>query len=102
MSHPCHCYVTVLPAILREVILPLCSVLMRQHLECWVQFWGPQYKRGIDILGRVQQRARKMINRLEHLSYEERLRQLKQFILEKRRLRGDLTNVYKYLKGGNE
>lgn len=39
-----------------------------------------------------------MIRGLEHLSYEKRLRDLVLLSLEKRKLRGDLNTVNKYLK----
>ena len=56
---------------------------MRPHLNYCDPFWSPKFKKCRELLERVQWRTTKMTRGLENLPYDERLRELGQFNLEK-------------------
>jgi len=73
----------------------------RPHPGYCVQKWSPQYSRDKDLLEHIQRRASEMLQGMEqgHLPYEDRMGDLGLFILQKRRLWGDLRAASQYLKG---
>jgi len=58
----------------------------------------PQTRQLLELLERVQRRSTKMVRGLQHLSYEERLRELGLFSLEEKAA-GDLIVAFQYLRG---
>jgi len=82
----------------REGIASLYSAHVRLYLEYFVQAWGPQYRKDTELLEQFQRRAIMMLVGLEHLCYEDRLGELGLFSWEKRRLQGDLTVAFQYLR----
>jgi hypothetical protein len=83
----------------KKVIVKLYKSLVRPRLEYCVQAWSPHLRKDIDRIERVQRRATKMIEGLGDVSYEGRLQQTELLSLEKRRVRGDLIQVFKIMKG---
>ncbi|KAJ7417641.1 rna-directed dna polymerase from mobile element jockey-like [Pitangus sulphuratus] len=64
----------------------VCSALVRTHPEHYIQLWCPQHRKDMDLLEQSRRWATKMIRELEHLIYEDKLRELELFSLENRRL----------------
>ena len=83
----------------KDIILPLYKSLVRPHLEYCVQAWCPHLRKEVKLIENVQHRATRMITELHGKTYEQRLLALKLTTLETRRLRGDLIEMFKILKG---
>jgi len=60
---------------------------------------GPPAQQGYRAVEMDPEEGHEDVQRAEHLSYDERLRELGLFILEKRELWGDLTVIFQYLEG---
>jgi len=75
---------------LRVVILPLCSALVRPHLEHCVQFWASQFQERWGTTWEMPVEG--------HKDGQGPRASTILFSLEKRRLWEDLINAYKYLK----
>ena len=85
-----------------EAILKLYLALVRPHLSYVVLFWSPYYKMNVGLLESVQRRMIKMIEGICNSSYERRLNLLKLHSLERRRVREDLIEVFKWVKSFNK
>ena len=81
------------------ILLPLYKALVRPHIEYCVQAWRPYYQKDVDNLEKIQRRATRMMEELRGMEYEERLRQTRLVILEARRTRADIIEVFKIMKG---
>ena len=82
-----------------EAFVILYKSMVRSHLEYANSVWSPHYKEHIRRLEKVQMRATKLVRKIKHLSYPDRLKILKLPTLKFRRIRGDMIEAYKIVSG---
>ena len=81
----------------KELILPWYKSLVRPHPEHSVQFRSPHLRQDIDKIEKIQRRDTKMIPEIGNHSYLQRIQDIKLIGLVRRRLRGQLIEVFKFL-----
>ena len=82
-----------------QTIIQLYKSLVRPHLEYCIQAWHIYLTQDIEMLEKVQCRATQLVYDFNDFTYEQRLRRSDVTTLETRRLRGDLIEVFKIIKG---
>ena len=76
-----------------------CYTMFIFGLEFCVQAWSPYFKKDIDCMEKVQCTTTKMVYDFRNLKYEEKLERLNLFLLQYRRMRGDLVETYEIIFG---
>ncbi len=83
----------------KTVFTPLYCALVRPHLEHAMEANAPTPRADINQHGRVQRLATRLVRGLRHVPYEEMLRHLNLFSLERILLRADLILAFYVFKG---
>lgn len=83
----------------KETVLSLYNSLVRPLLEYAVQFWSPTLRQDVKRLEQVQARATKLVPEIRFKGYARRLEDLGLFTLEQRRMRGQLIETFRILRG---
>ena len=60
----------------REIVIPLYKSLVRPYLEYCSQIWNPHYFKDINLIEGVKRRATKLVQGMEELQYDDRLKRL--------------------------
>ena len=82
-----------------DMLVKLYKALVRPHLEYCIQAWNPHLVKDIAILENVQKRFLRMLSTSKNESYVKRLDTIGLMPLELRRIRGDMIEVFRIIKG---
>jgi len=73
--------------------------LVRPHLEYCTTAWSPHCLKDRKLLQKIQRRFTRIVPGLQELPYESRLISLKLWTLDHRRVRADLIELFKMVRG---
>ena len=77
----------------------LYKAFIRPLVEYGSVIWSPSKKSLIRDIEKIQKRATKLVGELSHLTYEQRLRRLNLDTLYYRRIRADIIQIFRIVKG---
>jgi len=83
----------------RKQFLLIYKTFIRPKIEFCSSVWSPHHQYLISMVEKVQRKATKLVNNISHLPYNSRLSYLGLTTLETRRLRGDLIEMFKIMRG---
>lgn len=83
-----------------KIELWLYKSMVWPHLEYYVQFWSPHFKK--NVVGKALKRATKMIKGMEQLPFEERFQCLELSSIEKTWVIGEYKHMYGAMKVDRE
>ena len=83
----------------QSILVHLYKCFVRPKMEFAVAAWSPWFEKDIEVMEKVQKRAIRAMTDVHGDSYEERLKKTGLTTLKERRVRGDLIETFKVLKG---
>ena len=85
----------------KDVLIPLYKTFVRPKLEYASVVWSPWMVKDVNEMERVQRRVMRMVVGVKGREYEERLEEVGLTTLTERRVRGDMIETFKTLRGAN-
>ena len=85
----------------KSVLVPLYKTFVRPRMEYAVAVWSPWMQKDDEVLEKVQQRFVRMLSDVKGATYEEKLEAVGLTTLRERRVRGDMIETFKTMRGFN-